>query len=200
MAITLGEYIAAANARSFASFFASKNLEIYSSSYAAIAADEKRHFALLKSIIPENGRTPAQIRAIYKGSLLSTPPSEAPDSVFERMAVMHTVFEGAAFAYMVLLSKYEFSDPNLDPIRNIAKIVMLDEARHMAEGFAAIDFMKKHIIADKKVKSIRKNVQKNAEELRLLPDLAEVDDRVFKSKLIQLYDENVEKNMKRVFK
>ena len=59
-----------------------------------------------------------------EGVLLAERPSESMGSIFERMVVLHTVFEGAAFAYMSLLSKHEFDRTELEPVKGIAKIII----------------------------------------------------------------------------
>ena len=200
ISITLGEYIAAANARSFASFFADRGLDDKAASYSTIAADEMRHFRALREVVRKASSVPEKIRRIYKGSLLAAAPDQSVTSIFERMAVMHTVFEGAAFAYMSLLAKHRFSDSQLAPIKEIARMIMQDEARHMSEGFQAIDLLKKSILSSQLVNRIREQVLINAEALRDLPSLTIQGEESFQAQLYQLYDENVERNFKRVFR
>ena len=200
LSITLGEFIAAANARSFAAFFADKGLGEYAASYEAIAADETRHFQALRAVVRKLASVPDKIKKIYRGDLLAVSPDQSLLSIYERMVVMHTVFEGAAFAYMSLLAKHTFTEPRLESIKYIARIVMEDEARHMAEGFQALDYMRDRVISDRDFNEARERVNVNATALRELPSLTIHGEPDFTEKLFRLYDENVQRNVKRVFK
>ena len=116
------------------------------------------------------------------------------------MAVMHTVFEGAAFAYMSLLAKFEFENERMQSIQGIAKIIMIDEARHMAEGFHALDHMKKTMVTESFAQGTKAYVERNAIALRELPAQTITENNDFTSNLYQLYDDNVSKNMRRVYR
>ena len=199
MVITLGEYIAGGNAMDFSRYFKAQGDDILAATYQKIAEDEFRHFALLKSVANGCAKIPKKLREIYKGKLLSQRASASCESIFERMAVMHTVFEGAAFAHMSLLSKCEFLDDRYAGLQKIAKIIMIDEARHMSEGFAAINSMRTNAVSSEIVDKIRINVQRHVDEIREAPSLTFGEESDFTNNLYKLYDENVGRNMKRVF-
>ncbi len=150
-------------------------------------------------MVNKSATVPEKIRNIYKGSILGVAPDQSINSIFERMTVMHTVFEGAAFAYMSLLAKYKFAEPRLNPINEIAKIIMKDEARHMNEGFQAIDLLKKSMVSSQIIEKTKEQVIIYAHSVRDLPSLTIKGEEDFQKQLYKLYDENVQRNMRRMF-
>ena len=94
MTVTLGEFVAASNAKLIGAYFVHEGDIEAGDAYDRIQADELRHYGLMRRAVGNRGHLPAEMRQIYKGALLDVSESLSLDCVFERMAVMHTVAEG----------------------------------------------------------------------------------------------------------
>jgi uncharacterized ferritin-like protein (DUF455 family) len=196
MTISLGEFVAASNAKLLSRFFRHEGDEALADTYDTIGQDEIRHFKLMREVVGAHGNLPEEMRKIYKGALLDVEESLTVDCAFERMAVMHTVFEGASFAYMSIFAKTDDRLPAR--LREVAAQILMDEADHMMQGFKAIDAIKPRVSADRIAKT-RDVVDLHAQALRRLPDMTIDPQAPFSAAVVSLYDKNVSKNIKRAF-
>jgi hypothetical protein len=196
-AITLGEFVAAANAQLIAAFFRQDGDGERAAAYAAIARDETRHFGLLRDAGCGRGRLPADMRRIYKGEFLEAREGPTLDCVYERLSVMHTVFEGAAFAYMSLLAREQGLDRAFPGLALAARAILVDEAEHMACGFSAIEALRSRVSRDRQVRT-ESVAMAHAAHLRPLPAQTLGRASPLGAAVVSLYDVNVAKNLRRL--
>lgn len=101
--------------------------------YTELAAEEDRHFALVKRVCQKLEEPSGTARRVYSGEWMS----EAPSTI-ERMACVHLVFEPAALAFLGYLHAHS-EEVIIDPIwsktiRESFSNILRDEVEHVYLG------------------------------------------------------------------
>ncbi len=192
--ITLGEYVAATNAKIISEYFLlHEDFESFLV-YDQIRLEEVEHYRLMKKASPGKGSIPPTMRHIFKGGLVRFKDDDLLHYTFEKMAIIHTVFEGASFAYMSLLARTVSSQGLTDACHTILR----DETRHMSVGFKAIDLIKPKI-SSKVLGEVIASCHEHRAELRRLAAMTFGEKSAFNLAMCDLFDKNVSWNFRRVF-
>ena len=91
--IAIVELVAATDCRIFSNYFSSIKDESYQKLYKQMELEERLHFKELKNVMKYFDDIPTDLKDMFRGKLL-----HSPESVIEKMILMHGSFEPAAFS------------------------------------------------------------------------------------------------------